>query len=91
MDNMNTEFVKRTLISADYYEDLVEITLLWQSIGRDITIDELINDGIDMFITSFAKNNKSFRRKSKKNQHKKYFNKLRKICSEKRLEISKQG
>lgn len=91
MDNMNME-LKKVVICEDYYEDLAKISLFWQSHGKDVPIDELINDGIEMFISSFEKNNKRFfKRCSKKYQHTKHFNNLRKICSEISLEISKQG
>lgn len=61
-------------INKDYLKDLEEIVKIWHQHGKpSLTLDELVNDGIDMFISSFAKNNKSiFNRISKKDQHHKY-------------------
>ena len=55
-----------------YYQDLEQIAKIWEGAGRHLSIDDLINSSIDLFITTFYKNNKSVpdTRISKMYQHK---------------------
>lgn len=57
-------------VDESYIEDLENISELWKMAGRKLTVDTLINDGVDMFIDEFCKRNKSYHRVSRKFAHK---------------------
>ncbi|MBQ9119662.1 MAG: hypothetical protein IJY09_06355 [Lachnospiraceae bacterium] len=57
-------------INKDYMEDLKFIVDLWAKAGRPLDVEMLVNDGVDMFISSFYKNNKGYKRISKPGCHK---------------------
>lgn len=69
------------VVCETYYQDLEKICDIWEKVGKRLTVDELVNDSIDMFITSFYENNKRLKneRISKKELHRKWFDAVREL------------